>query len=227
MELFEEFYIASKSSGEDRIRKVEEYAVLYEKYGNLGSYIRYHLTDQQNEEVSEFWTEIMDEYWGNKSKQFESWLSDERNWEPFDVEYYCSLARKNEDTSWLVPLFEKNSKCARRGRFTYFEKEEDDSRGKSSTHASIFCPRDGEIIVEVALKQDGKTPVSIDVMEFYSLAIGEVVHDEDSDYDVNEPGLMLPPDYTSGKVLMTVEDAEAWTKIDYEIRMEEYSKEKK
>ena len=64
-------------------------------------------------------------------------------------------------------------------------------------------------------------------MEFYSLAIGEVVHDEDSDYDVNEPGLMLPPDYTSGKVLMTVEDAEAWMEMDNKIRMEEYSKEKK
>ena len=227
MELFEEFYIASKSSGVDRNRKVEEYAVLYEKYGNLGPYIRYHLTDQQNEEVSEFWTEIMEEYWENKSKKFESWLSDERNWEPFDVEYYCSLARKNEDTSWLVPLFEKNSKCARRGGFTYFEREEDDSKGKSSTHASIFCPRDGEIIVEVTLKQDGKTPISIDRMEFYSLAVGDVVHDEDSDSDVNGPGLMLPPDYTSGKVLMTAEDAEAWMKMDYKIRMEEYSKEKK
>ena len=68
MELFEEFYIASKSSGVDRNRKVEEYAVLHEKYGNLGAYIRFHLTDQQNEEVSEFWTEIMEEYWENKSQ---------------------------------------------------------------------------------------------------------------------------------------------------------------
>ena len=225
MELFEEFYIASKSSGGDRIRKVQEYAVL-KKNCNLGSHIRYHLTDQQNEEVSEFWNEIMEEYWENESKQFESWLSDERNWEPFDVEYYCSLARKNEDTSWLVPLFEKISKCAPRGGFTYFESKEDDTECKSSTHASIFCPKDGEIIVEVTLKQDGKTPISIDRMEFYSLAVGDVVHDEDSDSDVNEPGLMLPPDYTSGKVLMTVEDAEAWMEMDYKIRMEEYSKEK-
>jgi hypothetical protein len=226
MERFEEFYVASKSSGEDRIRKVEEYAVLKEKT-NFGAYIRFHLTDQQNEEVSEFWNEIMEEVGEIKSKQFESWLRDESNWEPFDVEYYCSLARKNEDTSWLVPLFEKNSKCAPRGGFTYFERKEDDSERKSSTHSSIICPKDGEIIVEVALKQDGKTPLSIDSMEFYSLAIGEVVHDEDSDYDVNEPGLMLPPDYTSGKVLMTVEDAEAWMEMDNKIRMEEYSNEKK
>lgn len=226
MELFEEFYIASKSSGEDRIRKVEEYAVLYEKYGNLGPYIRYHLTDQQNEEVSEFWIEIMEEYWENKSKQFENWLSDERNWEPFDVEYYCSLARENEDTSWLVPLFEKISKCAPRGGFIYFESKADDTECKSSTNASIFCPKDGEIIVEVTLKQDGKTPISIQKMEFYSWAVGDVVHNEDSDSDVDEVGLMLPPDYLSGKVLMTVEDAEAWTIMDYKIRMEEYSKEK-
>ena len=63
-------------------------------------------------------------------------------------------------------------------------------------------------------------------MEFYSWAVGDVVHNEDSDSDVDEVGLMLPPDYLSGKVLMTVEDAEAWTIMDYKIRMEEYSKEK-
>lgn len=226
MELFEEFYLASKSSGKDRVRKVEQYAALKVKT-NLGAYISYHLTNQQNEEVSEFWNEIMEVTWELESKKHESWLRDESNWKPFDFEYYCSLAGENENTSWLVPLFKKKNKCVNYAGFTIFEINEGNSGSNSSTYESIFCPKDGEIIVEVTMKEDGISPQSIRSMEFYSLAIGEIEHEEESDDSEKEIGLMLPPDYTTGRVLMTIEDADAWMKIDRENRMKEYTEEDK
>lgn len=183
MELFEEFYNASMLPQPTREESAKKFADLHDK-SNLAQYIEHHLTDEQNLEVADFWLEIIECKSDMYHEKHKKWLSQEKNWQPFDGNYYAEIAKKSENTSWLVPLLKVHTKCAIDGYFVYLENKFDEKKSIVARHVvqervrekyprhqyCIDCPKDGEIKFVVYFDEDDLTPVFVDRIQLWGLS---------------------------------------------------------
>lgn len=184
MELFEEFYNASKLSPQRREESTKKFAKLHDE-SNLAQYIEHHLSDEQNLEVADFWLEISECKLDMDADKHKKWLSQEANWQPFDGSYYAEIAKKSENTSWLVPLLKVYTKCAIDGYFVYLENKFDKKKSIVARHIIqervrekypshqfyIDCPKDGEIKFDVYFDEDDLTPVFVDRIQLWGLSL--------------------------------------------------------
>ena len=224
MEVFQEFYRASKLSGGGCKEAIKKFAHLLLE-SNLGGYVEHHLTDEQNLEVADFWLEILECKEEMKYVKFQNWLSVEDNWQPFDGNYYAEIAKKDENTSWLEPLLRKHTRCAIDGYFVHFENTFDEKKSIAAHHMirekihqkfpnhlfHINCPKDGEIAFVVFFYEDDLTPVFVDRMQMWGLSFkDEEEFQEDSSFGVADRFqwvdenflLRYPPEWWSGEKLI-------------------------
>lgn len=110
LELYDEFQEASKLSGDERLSKIEEYAIL-ERKSNLLEYIRYHMSQNDWDEMESFVADIRKRVEKIRWKIHLDYLTNRAEWREFDPNHLIDCAQARENTKWLVPFLEKCTKA--------------------------------------------------------------------------------------------------------------------
>ena len=174
LELHDEFHEASKLTGEERLSKVEEYAILQRK-SNLLEYVRYHVSQNQWDEMESFVTDIRTREEEIRREIRLDYLTNRAEWREFDPTHLIGCAQAGENTKWLVPFLKMCTKAHDESPYyTYFTVHKFDKQlGKvypvdfeiKKVKEKFFeegdygvileCPNDGEIGVTVEFELDG------------------------------------------------------------------------
>lgn len=181
LELYDEFHEASKLTGDERLSKVEEYAIL-ERKSNLLEYTRFHLSPDNWNDMESFIDDIRRR--GEEIRQLQriDYLNNRAEWREFDPTHLIACAQASDESKWLVPLLKNCTKALEESPYyTYLtnnskstltkkvrprewvpgpiEFEIDSVREKfreeGGNESGFMCPNDGLIVVDVAFGLDG------------------------------------------------------------------------
>lgn len=192
MEVHEQFYEDSKLQGEDREEVIKTYIELKQK-SNLSSYLRFHLSDAEWTEIQPFLDEISKRIELIRDEKRMTWFENENNWNDYDPTYLIHLSEQREETKWMVDYFRRCTKAiVESDYYTYFAipdiykirtgRMEDFDHGggytlfeqnNSEYEFALFCPKDGQIVVDFNWNHDGSPPVEIAGIEYLGRLMGE------------------------------------------------------
>ena len=192
MEVHEQFYEDSKLQGKKREEIIKTYIELRQK-SNLGSYLRFHLSDAHWTEIQPFLSEISEGVELIRDEKRMAWYEDENNWNDYDPTYLIHLSEQIEETKWMVGFFQRCTKAIDESDYyTTFAipdaykistgRMEDNGRplrlsqfkqNNPEYGFELYCPKDGNIVVDFNWNHDGTSPVEIFGIEFVGRLMGE------------------------------------------------------
>ena len=218
MEVHEQFYEDSKLQGKKREEVIKTYIELRQK-SNLGSYLRFHLSDAHWTEIQPFLSEISEGVELIRYEKLMGWFENDNNWNDYDPTYLIHLSEQVEETKWMVDFFQRCTRAIiESDYYTTFAipdaykiktgRMEDYDHGPGYAvftqinpeyEFELYCPKDGNIVVDFNWNHDGTSPVEIYGIEYLGRLMGEneeipsntekTLSDlaeayEDSDYDL-------------------------------------------
>tara|TARA_B110001452_G_scaffold88423_2_gene72413 strand:- start:18536 stop:19234 length:699 start_codon:yes stop_codon:yes gene_type:complete len=192
MEVHEQFYEDSKLQGKKREEAIKTYIELRQK-SNLGSYLCFHLSDAEWTEIQPFLDEITKAVELIRDEKRMAWYEDENNWNDYDPTYLIHLSEQIEETKWMVGFFQRCTKAVdksdyyttfaipdackiRTGRMEDYDHGPGYSQFKQNNPEygfELYCPKDGNIVVDFNWNHDGTSPVEIFGIEFFGRLMGE------------------------------------------------------
>ena len=195
MEVHEQFYEDSKLQGKEREEAINIYIELRQK-SNLNFYLHFHLSDAQWTEIQPFLDEISKRIELIRDEKRMAWFENDNNWNDYDPTYLIHLSEQIEETKWMVDFFQRCTKSlVESDYYTYFaipdaikisngrKEDYDHGHGYSQFKQNnpeygfeLYCPKDGNIVVDFNWNHDGTSPVEIFGIEFFGRLMGE--HEE-------------------------------------------------
>ena len=192
MEVHEQIYEDSKLQGKKRKEVIKTYIELRQK-SNLGSYLRFHMSDAEWTEIQPFFEEISEGVELIRDEKLMVWYEDVNNWNDYDPTYLIHLSEQVEETKWMVNFFQRCTKAIiESDYYTMFAipdaykiktgRMEDYDHGPGYAvftqnnpeyEFELYCPKDGNIVVDFNWNHDGTSPVEILGIEFVGRLMGE------------------------------------------------------
>lgn len=195
MEVHEQFYEDSKLQGKKREEVIKTYIELRQK-SNLGSYLRFHLSDAHWTEIQPFLSEISEGVELIRDEKRMAWFENDNNWNDYDPTYLIHLSEQVEETKWMVDFFQRCTRAIiesdyyttfaipdaykiRTGRMEDYDHGPGYSQFEQNNPEygfELYCPKDGNIGVDFNWNHDGTSPVEIYGIEYLGRLMGE--HEE-------------------------------------------------